>query len=144
MTERRGDARVHMAGRRRAPEGIGAAVGVAAILIAALIAASTLPLPAVAGEAAPADPLAGWTAIAGAELAGEAGGAARPSFVAGDLLGNHSEIAATVGQTTLTDVSAGAIGNNAIGGLDGLSTVIFNTGSAGSTAVSYQLNGAVT
>ena len=58
----------------------------------------------------------------------------------GDLLANRSDVAATVGQTAITNVNAGGIANNTIAGLDGLSTVVFNTGSAVSTAVNYQLN----
>ena len=96
----------------------------------------------MAGEEAtpPADRLAGWQTIPAFELADQAGGAGSFSVAVGDLLVNQSDIAATVGQTTITNVSAGSIGNTTIAGLDGLSTVVFNTGSAVSTAISYQLN----
>ena len=110
------------------------------VLGAALVTASSAP--ASAGEAAapPADRLAGWETMRAPELAEQAGGAASFSIAMGDLLLNRSEVTATVGQTAVTNVNAGAIANNAITGLDGLSTVVFNTGSAVSTAVNYQLN----
>ena len=96
----------------------------------------------MAGEEAtpPADRLAGWQTIPAIELADQAGGAGSFSVAVGDLLVNQSDIAATVGQTTTTNVNSGGIGNTTIAGLDGLSTVVFNTGSAVSTAISYQLN----
>ena len=113
-----------------------------AALLAVFVAASAAAVPAMAGEEAtpPADRLAGWQTIPAIELADQAGGAGSFSVAVGDLLVNQSDIAATVGQTTTTNVNSGGIGNTTIAGLDGLSTVVFNTGSAVSTAISYQLN----
>lgn len=113
--------------------------GVIRPLLGILLAGSAN-TPLSAGDEAMADPFAGWERMAPSELARQAGGAASFSVAIGDLLVNHSDIAANVAQTTITNVTAGGIGGNAIGGLDGLSTIVFNTGSAVSTAISYQLN----
>lgn len=114
---------------------IGAALGGAVL-------AGFLHVPVSAGErAVPAtDLLAGWQTMADGDLADQTGGASTFSVEAGDLLVNQSDIAATVGQSTMTNVTAGGISNTTVAGLDGISTVVFNTGSAVSTAINYQLN----
>jgi hypothetical protein len=115
-------------------------------LRAGLLVLVGVPASGWAGDpAVQVDPAHAWAALASGELAAATGGAQSQDLpvadpFVGDLLANGGGVATSLAKVRLSNVSAGTVSGNTVAGLEGLSTVILNTGSAVNAAVSYQIN----
>ncbi|NJO55803.1 MAG: hypothetical protein HC834_04965 [Rhodospirillales bacterium] len=77
-------------------------------------------------------------AVGNDDLADQSGGALDLDISVGDVLYNNAEVSANVNAGAMHNVTSGQITGNNISGLDGMSTVMFNSGA--NVAASFNTN----